>query len=290
MKRKLFASTVIAVASMSLFAATALGASYTVQPGDSLWKIASKQGTTVQQLKSDNGLTSDMVMPGQVLNVSGTGTYTVKNGETMWIISQKLGVSLESLIAANRQIWNPNYIEPGYVLNVPGRTSAGQTQPSGPARPSTFADGFFPLPKGTYEKLSNNYADERYWSESGYEERKHEGVDIFAPKGTPIYSVAAGEVINYGWNEMGGWRLTVRVDDSTVFYYAHMSAYASGMAKGVKIAKGQLIGYVGSTGYGPEGTDDQFVPHLHFGIYKTNNSPWTTIDPFNHLKYWESIR
>ncbi|WP_409342050.1 LysM peptidoglycan-binding domain-containing protein [Paenibacillus sp. MBLB4367] len=290
MKRKLLSSAIVAVASMSVFATTTLGASYTVQPGDSLYKIAAKQGTTTTKLKSDNGLTSDMIMPGQVLNVSGPGTYTVRNGETMWIISQKLGVSLEALIAANKQIWNPNYIEAGYILNIPSRGSAGQSQTQAPAKPQTFADGFFPLPKGTYETLSNNYADERYWTGNGYEERKHEGVDIFAPKGTPIYSAAAGEVINYGWNQMGGWRLTVRVDGSTVFYYAHMSAYAPGMGKGAKIAKGQLIGYVGSTGYGPEGTDDQFVPHLHFGIYKTNSSPWTTIDPFNHLRYWEYNR
>ncbi|MNY78367.1 L-Ala--D-Glu endopeptidase precursor [compost metagenome] len=66
-----------------------------------------------------------------------------------------------------------------------------------------------------------------------------------------------------------------------------MSGYGPGLAKGTQVKKGQLIGYVGSTGYGPEGTDDQFVPHLHFAIYKTDVSSWTAIDPNAYLRWWE---
>jgi murein DD-endopeptidase MepM/ murein hydrolase activator NlpD len=143
------------------------------------------------------------------------------------------------------------------------------------------------LGKGTYtQPLVNNYAEDRYWNANGDEIRKHEGVDIFANKGTPVYSALDGEIVNFGWNELGGWRVTIRVDAATQFYYAHLNGYASGIGKGSIIKKGQLIGYVGSTGYGPEGTQDLFLPHLHFGIYSTTPS-WHSIDPFTYLQMWE---
>jgi murein DD-endopeptidase MepM/ murein hydrolase activator NlpD len=290
MKKKFLTTVATGIALMSMLSTTAWGASYTVQPGDSLWKISVQHGLSVAQLKESNGLTSDMIMPGQALRVPGPDPYTVQNNETMWTISQKFGVALDALIKANPQLSNPNNIWAGLVIQVPEKHRVLIAKAAAPSKPAQLADGYFPLPQGTYEALSNNYADGRYWNSTGIAARKHEGVDLFAQKGTPIYSSMAGEIINYGWNELGGYRVTVRANASTVFYYAHLSAYAPGLGKGVKVSKGQLLGYVGSTGYGPEGTDDQFVPHLHFGIYKTDTAPWTTIDPFIYLRWWEYNR
>lgn len=277
-------------AAMMLLASTAHGASYTVQSGDSLWKVATKNNLSVQQLKTMNGLSSDVIYPGQQLRIPGPTPYTVQNNETMWTISRKFGISLEELIRANPQIPNPNNIWTGLTVYIPESAPLNPVIPTAPApaKPAQFAEGVFPLAKGTYQQpVVNNYSESRYWTPSGAEVRKHEGVDIFAEKGTPVYSAMDGEIINFGWNEYGGWRVTVRVDSTTAFYYAHLSKYAPGIGKGSKVTKGQLIGYVGSTGYGPEGTEGQFVSHLHFGIYKTSGT-WTTIDPFNYLKWWES--
>lgn len=250
-------------------------ASYTVQPGDTLWLIGTKHGTTAEQLKKLNGLASDSISVGQKLTVPDPPefmTVSVQPGDTMWIISQRHGVPLAKLIAANPQLSNPNNIWTGLQINVP-------------KKPSAYLYGVFPLAKGTYTPFVNTYADARTWSADAPAVRSHEGVDIFAAKGTPVYSAMAGTIVKAGWNEYGGWRVTVRVDESTEFYYAHLSKYAPGITVGSALKAGQLIGYVGSTGYGPEGTEGKFLPHLHFGIYKRTPG-YHAIDPFLYLKWW----
>ncbi|MBP1155010.1 MULTISPECIES: M23 family metallopeptidase [unclassified Paenibacillus] len=274
-------------ASLLLFSGIAYGATYTIQPEDSLWKIATKHKISVAALKEMNGLSSDVIYPGQALKVPGHTAYTVKNNESMWDISKKFGITLNALIAANTQIANPNNIWNGLTVFIP---DAQVAKPS-LTKPASLADGLFPLSKNSYQgPLVNNYSDNRSWSPTVNTDRKHEGVDIVAAKGTPVYSVYDGEIINFGWNEYGGYRVTVRVNSTTVFYYAHLSKYAAGIGKGSKVKKGQLLGYVGSTGYGPEGTEGKFEPHLHFGIYKTDKSAWYTVDPFPYLKWWETNR
>jgi LysM repeat protein len=273
--KKAVASITGALLGLSLFASSAGAASYTVRPGDTLWKIATARGITVDQLMKLNPSVGTTIYPGQTLHVPDPkGVYTVQQGDVFWRIADKVGVPLSILIRANPQISNPN------VLNVGDRIRV-------PEKPANYLNGTFPLKPGTYKPYTNNYAETRTWSPTGEEIRSHEGVDIFADKGTPVYSVLDGTIVNYGWNEYGGWRLTVRTDSSTVFYYAHLSGYASGIRMGGTVKKGQLIGYVGSTGYGPQGTEGKFDPHLHFGIYKTNTSPWKTIDPFPYLNWWE---
>ncbi|TDF98011.1 M23 family metallopeptidase [Paenibacillus piri] len=288
MKKRYTAGLAMLTAGIMLFAGSAEAAVYTVKSGDTLWKISQTYGTTASKLIQVNQLTSEWIYPGQQLQVPGTTPYKVQNGESMWDISRKQGVALADLIAANPQISNPNNIWNGLSVTIPDKFGAAAAAPSASAaQPAKFADGQFPLKKGTYtQPITNNYAAERYWSENGDEIRQHEGVDIMADKGTPIYSVLDGEIVNFGWNDLGGWRITVRVDDTTQFYYAHLNGYAGGIGKGSKIKKGQLIGYVGSTGYGPEGTQGLFEPHLHFGIYSTTPS-WHSIDPFAYLKWWE---
>lgn len=123
-------------------------------------------------------------------------------------------------------------------------------------------------------------------------ERKHEGTDLMAPEGTPILSVSNGKIISKGWNTLGGWRLTIQDEEypQMIYYYAHLSRYSEGLEKGDRVKKGEVIGYVGDSGYGPEGTTGQFAPHLHFGIY-VRPSLWTpmrkAINPYPFLKVWE---
>ncbi len=172
----------------------------------------------------------------------------------------------------------------GTTLTV---TTGRQPGPVAPAPNHVLAKSsyFFPYPAGaTYDKYYDTMGDSRYWDGKTF---GHEGTDILAPKGTPIVAVAAGTVIRYGWNTLGGYRVTIQLDDypDYKFYYAHMDRYAPGLYEGAKVKAGQLIGYVGSTGEGPERTEGKFVDHLHFGIYDAN---FKAINPFELLKYWEA--
>lgn len=87
----------------------------------------------------------------------------------------------------------------------------------------------------------------------------------------PVISISDGTVESVGWLEKGGWRIGVRSIHDVYFYYAHLSSYAEEFQKGDVIKAGQLLGYMGDTGYGKqEGTSGQFPVHLHLGIYLRN--------------------
>src|SRR6185503_589179 len=92
--------------------------------------------------------------------------------------------------------------------------------------------------------------------------RRHEGQDIFAPKGTPILSATNGYIYKIGENNLGGQTVSVIGSGGRVYYYAHLDAYAKGIAVGDRVSKRTVLGYVGTTG-NAQGTP----PHLHFGIY-----------------------
>jgi murein DD-endopeptidase MepM/ murein hydrolase activator NlpD len=92
--------------------------------------------------------------------------------------------------------------------------------------------------------------------------RRHEGQDIYAPKGTPILSATNGYIYKIGENNLGGQTVSVIGSGGRVYYYAHLDSYAKGIAVGDRVSKRTVLGYVGTTG-NAQGTP----PHLHFGIY-----------------------
>ncbi len=83
-----------------------------------------------------------------------------------------------------------------------------------------------------------------------------------------------GIIEKIGWLEMGGWRIGVRAPGGAYLYYAHLYSYAGDFKEGDRIKAGELIGYMGDTGYGKtEGTRGNFDVHLHVGIYiKTDHN------------------
>lgn len=96
------------------------------------------------------------------------------------------------------------------------------------------------------------------------EGRVHDAIDILAPTGTPVIAVADGTVEKLFNSERGG--LTVYQFDPNgtyCYYYAHLERYADGLAEKQAIKRGQVIGYVGSTG-----NADPAAPHLHFEIHR----------------------
>lgn len=113
--------------------------------------------------------------------------------------------------------------------------------------------------------------------------RKHQGVDIFALQGTPVYSVVNGKVEQLAVNPLGGNKLWVRSPgDNWSYYYAHLAGYAPGIRNGSTVKKGQLIGYVGTSG-NAKGTP----PHLHF---ETHVPAGSAINPYPILKRVNPIK
>ncbi|MFD2629004.1 M23 family metallopeptidase [Oceanobacillus kapialis] len=119
--------------------------------------------------------------------------------------------------------------------------------------------------------------------------RIHEGTDIFAGYGTPVKSTTYGVIEMMGWNLYGGWRIGIRDIYNIYHYYGHMSGYEDDIQVGQVVKPGDVLGSVGSTGYGPPGTSGKFPPHLHYGMYKDNGYSEWSFDPYPFLKKWERM-
>ena len=92
--------------------------------------------------------------------------------------------------------------------------------------------------------------------------RSHQGVDMMAPHGTPIYAMHAGRVTRMKTGGLGGIVLYMYGDDGNEYYYAHLQGYAAGIGVGSRVDAGDLIAYNGSTG-----NASASAPHLHFEVH-----------------------
>jgi murein DD-endopeptidase MepM/ murein hydrolase activator NlpD len=94
--------------------------------------------------------------------------------------------------------------------------------------------------------------------------RVHRSLDILAPRGTPVVSADSGRILRMSVNALGG--NTIYATDPlgrVVYYYAHLDAYQPGLTQGATIARGDTLGFVGTTGNAPKDT-----PHLHFQVMR----------------------
>lgn len=124
-------------------------------------------------------------------------------------------------------------------------------------------------------------------------ERSHQGNDLIADMGVPIVSMTDGEVTRLGWNEYGGNRVGITSNNGTYFYYAHMDRYADGLAKGKKVKAGEVMGYIGDTGYGPPGTRGKLIPHLHVQIgfmTRESSKDYYWFNPYDIIKFLDDYR
>lgn len=110
--------------------------------------------------------------------------------------------------------------------------------------------------------------------------RPHEALDVMAPRGTPVFAVDEGRLVKLFTSVPGG--LTIYQFDPSgryAYYYAHLDRYADGLREGMALQRGQLVGYVGSTG-----NANPDAPHLHFAIFRLGpERQWwkgTAVNPY----------
>ena len=149
------------------------------------------------------------------------------------------------------------------------------TPPSAAAAPDSAGSLLLPVRGVRYDQLHDTFAEAR-----GGGTRPHEALDIMAPRGTPVLAAVDGTVEKLFESVPGG--LTIYEFDrgrNRAYYYAHLDRYAHGLHEGQALRRGDVIGYVGSTGNAAED-----APHLHFAIFLLGpEKHWwqgTAIDPY----------
>ncbi len=137
------------------------GTTYTVQPGDTLYRIAQNFGVTVKDLIDLNNLSSTVLSVGQQLRIPGTGTgnggtgtttYTVQSGDSLWKIAQRFGVTVDDIIRANNL--TSNTLQIGQVLTIP--TGSGGTMPT-PTPPSSSTISYTVKSGDSLWEIANRY-------------------------------------------------------------------------------------------------------------------------------------
>ncbi len=118
-----------------------------------------------------------------------------------------------------------------------------------------------------FSRISSGYSNSRFHPILKIR-RPHRGVDYAAPQGTPIYSIGDGKIIRKGYTKSAGYYIKVRHNSVYTSGYNHLSKYPKGIKVGQQVSQGQIVGYVGSTGYATG-------PHLDFRVWK-NGQP---VDP-----------
>ena len=155
---------------------------------------------------------------------------------------------------------------------------------------------YFPVPLcETDDTLATSFENSWKFARNFGGERQHEGTDIMAlvnERGRyPIISMTDGTVEKIGWLRLGGYRIGIRSPSGGYYYYAHLYDYAKDFQEGDEVKAGELLGFMGDSGYGEEGTIGQFAVHLHVGIYVDDeNGEEMSLNPYWALKWLESQR
>ncbi len=160
-----------------------------------------------------------------------------------------------------------HYYHRAYTAALGGLVGSYAIEKDGQWVPSYGLKAFSPVAAG----YGYSHCDDFGVSRSFGFQRKHLGNDMMGALGTPIVAVEGGVVEAMGWNRYGGWRIGIRSFDSRrYYYYAHLQKdrpFAPGLAVGDTVEAGDLIGFMGRTGYSDkENVNNIETVHLHFGM------------------------
>jgi len=251
---------------------------YYVRAGDTLYSISRRFGIPVQDIVSGNRLRKPYVLHiGQRLAIPRQQIYRVRKGDTVYSIALAHNVELASLVGANG-IGAPFRISIGQPIVIPGRTTTNAPQngqarvtsvaavvPSAPPRlQNTPSQGPVHIPKPPPRQSSKFLWPVNGRIISGYGPREgglhNDGINILAPRGTPVLAAENGVVV-YAGTELSGFGnlILLRHADGWVTAYAHNEHLL--VRKGQKVRRGDAIARIGKSG-------NVARPQLHFEIRK----------------------
>lgn len=189
------------------------------------------------------------------------------------------------------------YYHAAYTAVLGGLVGSYAIQTADGWQPCYGLKAFSPIAAGYGYAHYDDFGNARSY---GFQ-RKHLGNDLMGALGTPIIAVEGGTVEALGWNQYGGWRIGIRSADSKrYYYYAHLrkdTPYAAGLKEGDTVQAGQVIGFMGRTGYSAqENVNNIETVHLHFGLElvfdesqkESNAEIW--IDVYNLVRLLERHR
>jgi murein DD-endopeptidase MepM/ murein hydrolase activator NlpD len=160
-----------------------------------------------------------------------------------------------------------DYYHEAYSAVLGGLLGSFSIEKNGEEIPCYGLKAFSPIAAGYGYSHCDDFGVDRSF---GFK-RKHLGNDLMGSLGTPVVAVEGGVVEAMGWNRYGGWRVGIRSFDSKrYYYYAHLqkdTPFAPGLAVGQIVQAGDLIGFMGRTGYSDrENVNNIETVHLHFGL------------------------
>ncbi len=215
---------------------------HVVQPGDTIEAIAGANGISVEQFLAANGFTNrnELVLgmrvqmaatgPPPGTDAAGAATHVVELGDTVMAIARATGTTVDAIASANGMA-NPGLIFVGQRLEIPGT-----------------AGGFVcPVPGASFVND---------WGIAKPDGRFHRGVDVMAPAGTTVRAPTSGSLVQVEGTR-GGLQFILYGDDGYTHYGSHMASFG---AAG-RVAAGDAIGTVGTTGNAIGGP-----PHLHYSV------------------------
>ena len=190
-----------------------------------------------------------------------------------------------------------SYYHKAYTAALGGLLGSYAIEKDGQWKPVYGLKAFSPIAAGYGYVHSDDFGVARSF---GFK-RKHLGHDMMGALGTPVVAVEGGVVEAMGWNRYGGWRIGIRSFDSRrYYYYAHLQKdkpFAPGLAEGDIVQAGDLLGFMGRTGYSDkENVNNIETVHLHFGMQlvfdesqkECNSEIW--IDVYDIVRLLESHR
>jgi murein DD-endopeptidase MepM/ murein hydrolase activator NlpD len=255
----------IAIVAALLLAGSAATGSYTVAWGDTLSSIARRLGVSVGDLAAANGIADpNVIRAGRRLQLPGApaepavqlaasvgpaggASHTVAPGENLATIARRHGTTVAELVRLNN-IADANYVRAGQTIVVSPAAAWGC--PVQGADRWSFVDSFGAPRAGG---------------------RVHQGIDVFAARGTPVVANAAGHLTHVqGAN--AGLAYYLQAIDGLTYYGAHLDTYARGEGP---VAAGEVIGSVGNTGNAAT-----TPPHLHFSMERPDG---TILNPYTAL-------